>query len=279
MQTELASHYTQVGDTKIHYRSAGEGEVILFLHGFPTSAYLWRNIMLELASDFQVIAIDLPAYGKSDKRLKDSYSFRYYERILSQFLENLGIDKVTLGVHDLGGPIGLYWLVQNMDQVNRLLLFNTLVYPQFSWAVKLFGLAVRLPVLSNWLTSPNGIKRAMCLGVHHKERLSEEIIQAYQAPFQDTNARKALLKSAQRLSMKGFHEIAEKLPNFKRPVQIIYGEQDKILPNVSATMQRVQEDLPQANIVCLPDCGHFLQEDAPKQIAEQIGIFMKQENF
>ena len=89
------------------------------------------------------------------------------------------------------------------------------------------------------------------------------------------SGRKVLLKSVQRLSLKGFAEIEKKLPMFRGPVQIIYGENDKILPNVELTMKKVKEKLPQSNIVSLPDAGHFLQEDTPKKISNVISEFMK----
>ncbi|MEM6633159.1 MAG: alpha/beta fold hydrolase [Bacteroidota bacterium] len=276
MPPEVASAYIQVNDTKLHYLTAGEGEPILFIHGFPTSSYLWRNIVASLSHNFRVIAIDLPGYGKSDKKIEDSFSFRYYARILTGFLDQLGIDRITLGVHDVGGPIGLYWMVQHMERVDRLIVCNTLVYPNFSWAVKLFGLATVLPGINNWLTSPSGIKQTIRLGVYHKDQLKKEIIHAYQAPFLDKASRKVLLKSVQRLSLKGFGEIEKKLLEFKGPILLIYGEMDKILPKVGRTMQRVQEDLPQSRLISLPNCGHFLQEDAPELISEEILVFMEQ---
>lgn len=275
MKPIINSDFVQVEDQRIHYLSAGQGEVILLIHGFPTSAYLWRNIISGLASDYRVIAIDLPGYGKSDKKLTPSYSFRFYEKTISQFLAELKIDQITLGVHDFGGPVGLYWMVQNMDKVSRLILFNTLVYPQFSWAVKLFGLATMVPGVKNWLTSPKGIRGAMRFGVAQKENLTAEIIENYQAPFVNREAREVLLKSVQRLSIKGFHEIEQQLPNFKGPVKLIYGEADKILPHVAKTMERVRKDLPQADITSLPNCGHFLQEDEPVAIAAEVMAFMK----
>lgn len=273
--SNIKSKYIQINSTKIHYLIAGKGSPILLIHGFPTSAYLWRNILTGLSEKHQVIALDLPGYGKSDKKLDASYSFKYYNRILTGFLDALQLDQITLGVHDVGGPIGLYWLVQNMERVNRLILFNTLVFSKFSWAVKLFGLATILPLVKDWLTSPNGIKAAIRLGVYHKENLTEEIIKNYQSPFLDKNSRKALLRSVQRLSIKGYYEIEEKLPSFKGPVQIIYGENDKILPKVSDTMKKVKEQLPQAHIFSLPNCGHFLQEDEPQKISDAILAFMK----
>lgn len=167
-------------------------------------------------------------------------------------------------------------MVQNMERVNRLILFNTLVYPEFSWAVKLFALSTILPGIKDWLTSPSGIKKALQIGVYNKSKLTEDIIRNYQSPFLHKNSRKVLLKSVQRLSLKGFKEIEKKLHLFKGPIQIIYGEKDRILPKVSSTMKKVKENLPQSNIMSLPNCGHFLQEDSPKQISNIILEFMQE---
>lgn len=275
MDANITSAYTQVGDVKIHYLTAGEGEPVLLLHGWPTSAYLWRNILPIVAQNYQVIAMDLPGFGKSDKRLQDSFSFRYYDRVISGFLENLDIDKITLGVHDLGGPIGIYWLTQHMERVDRLILFNTLVYPKFSTAVKVFALATVLPIVKTVLTSPFGLKRAIYFGVNQKQKLNQEIIQNYQEPFTDKTSRKVLLKSIQRLSLKAYEEMSVKLKEFKGAVQILYGEKDKILPMVGDTMKRVKQDLPQSRVQSLPHCGHFLQEEEPEILGNAILEFMQ----
>ena len=274
MNPDIKSDFVEVEKVKLHYLHAGKGDPILLIHGFPTSSYLWRNIISELKDQFHVIAIDLPGYGKSDKNISDSFSFRYYSRIITGFLDQLKLDKITLGVHDVGGPIGLYWMVKNMQKVENLILFNTLVYPKFSWAVKLFGLATVTPFLKDWLTSPSGIKKAMKLGVFNDQKLNSGDFEAYQAPFYEKGNRKVLLKSVQRLSLKGFQEIEEKLHSFKGPIQVIYGEKDKILPNVGKTMKRVQENLPQTKIESIPNCGHFLQEDEPKKISRIMRDFL-----
>ena len=275
MHPAIESTYIEVDDKRIHYLSAGTGDPILLIHGFPTSSYLWRNIVAGLSEEYRIIAIDLPGYGKSVKRIEDSFSFRYYSRILTEFVNKLEIESVTLGVHDFGGPVGLFWMVQNMERVSRLILFNTLVYPKFSWAVKLFGLASLLPGVRDWLSSPNGVRAALKLGVFNKSNLTPEILNNYEAPFVDKPARKVLLKSVQRLSLKGFAEIEKKLPAFNGPVLIIYGEKDWILPKVSQTMKKVKQDLPQSNIISIPNCGHFLQEDAPAKISTSILDFMQ----
>jgi pimeloyl-ACP methyl ester carboxylesterase len=270
----ITSHFIEVQNTKLHYLSAGSGEPILCLHGWPTSAYLWRNIMPALAQTHQVIALDLPGFGRSDKPLDVSYSFTYYYKIIEAFTKKMGIKKTGLVVHDLGGPLGLLWAVRHPEKVSSLTLLNTLVYPEISWAAKLFVVATILPGIKSWMSSPTGIARAMRFGVHNKSNLTDEILAEYQAPFEGANERKALLKTPQKLSMKGFREIEKKLPQLKIPVCLIYGANDRILPDVAETMQRVKRDLPQAQLTELPNCGHFLQEDEPEKIGKLLAEFL-----
>ena len=87
--------------------------------------------------------------------------------------------------------------------------------------------------------------------------------------------RRVLLKAAQRLSPKGFKEIVEKLPEIKHPVRIIYGEDDRILPDVAKTMARVKTDIPHSILSSISNCGHFLQEEVAEELAREMLDFMK----
>ena len=134
----IQSHTVTVNDLNLHYLEAGDGNPILLLHGWPTSAYLWRNIMPKLAETHRVIALDLPGFGQSSKNPDDSYRYTYYERVIEAFLAHLAIDKIGLVVHDLGGPIGVFWGLRHPEKLTQLALLNTLIYGDFSWMVKLF---------------------------------------------------------------------------------------------------------------------------------------------
>ena len=269
----ITSHFVEVHDRKLHYLSAGSGEPILLLHGWPTSAYLWRNVMGPMSETHQVIALDLPGFGKSSKVPADSFSYTYHERMLEGFLDELGINKTGLVVHDLGGPIGIFWALRHPEKLSRLALLNTLVYPEFSRMVKLFVAASIVPGVRRWLSSRSGITWAMRFGVYNKANITQEVADNYTRPFDTWEARQALLKSASRLSPKGFKEITEKLPSLESPVRLIYGENDRILPNVGITMERVKQDVPHAELTSLPNCGHFLQEDEPEQIGRLLAEF------
>ncbi len=270
----ISSNFMTVNDIRLRYLEAGSGEVVLMIHGFPTSSYLWRNVMPKIAETHRAIAIDLPGYGKSDKPLDVSYSLNFYCDLLSGFMSGLGVEKINLVVHDLGGPIGVLWALRNQDKLHRLALLNTLVYPDFSWAVLLFTLAVKAPVLNHWLSSKRGIAAAMRIGVWNKDRLTASLLNNYQSPFATRDARSALLKSASNFSINAFKEMEAKLPELKVPVRAIYGENDRILPKVARTMTRIKQDVPHTQVTSLPNCGHFLQEDEPEKIGELLSAFM-----
>ncbi|MGB3051243.1 MAG: alpha/beta fold hydrolase [Polyangiales bacterium] len=268
------THHITVNNLRLHYVEAGSGPPVLLLHGFPTSSHLYRNIIPTLAKTHRVLAIDLPGYGLSDKPLDVTYDFDFYADVLDGFLHALDIGDTNLVVHDLGGPVGLYWALRNPGRVTRLTILNTLVYPETSWAVKLFLLALRTPILRDYIVSPKGIVAAMKLGVVHKERLNRAILTPYTAPFENAAARKALIKAGSGLSIQGLAQIAKGLPALKAPLRLIYGENDRVLPDIAQTMQRIQRAHPNAELTALPNCGHFLQEDEPERVAELISEFL-----
>ena len=271
---EIARRYITVDNIKLHYLEEGKGEVVLLLHGFPTSSYLYRNIIPTIAKTHRVIALDLPGFGKSDKPLTASYSMNFYVKVLSAFLEGLSIKSVNLVVHDLGGPIGLLWAVRNPMQLKRLVLMNTLVYSKVSWAVKLFVLSLRLPFARSWITSKSGIAWTMRLGIQNKERVNGILAENYQKPFLKKASQKALIKSSSNISIKAFQEIEENLSNLTMPVKVIYGVEDRILPKVGNTFKKIQRDLPNTEVTALMECGHFLQEDEPESVAKLLSEFL-----
>jgi haloalkane dehalogenase len=271
-----AGEFVEVEGLRLHYLEQGSGDPVLLLHGWPTSSHLYRNMLGILGEGNRAIALDLPGFGRSDKPLDASYSFRFHARMLEGFLDTLGIERTGLVVHDLGGPIGLYWAARHPERLSRLALLNTVVYARPSWAVVAFVAACRTPGLRSRLTSPAGLRRAMRFGVADRQRLSEDAIRAYQEPFRMKDARRALLKTATGLHPAGFREIEAWLPAVDVPVRIVYGERDRILPDVAKTMSRVSRDLPsEPEVTALADCGHFLQEERPTDVAAILAEFFR----
>ncbi len=275
----IESHEVSVEGLRLHYLEAGEGPPVLFLHGWPTSAQLWRHVLPRVGRTHRAIALDLPGFGRSDKPLDQRYSFGFFERTIDAFLRQLELDRVGLVVHDLGGPAGLYWAINHVDKVRELAILNTLCFPEMSWAVKAFVLATFIPGVRSYLSSPRGVAQAIRFGVVNKERITADVARIYSEPFEDGDARKALLKAGQGLSPRRFRELGEGLSKLEGiPVQLLYGERDRILPDVAKTMARLKMILPHAKLASIADCGHFLQEDRPDEVADVLADFFADGN-
>lgn len=263
----------QLDGLRLAYRDLGDGPPVLLLHGWPTSSFLWREVMRPIARANRVVALDLPGFGASDKPVGIRYSFDFFGRTLDLFLAHLGIDQLGLAVHDLGGPVGLHWALNRPSRLIKLALLNTLVYPEFSEAVKEFVRACATPGLREQITSPAGLESILRDGLADPAKLSPEVLAAVQEPFRTPETRRALADAGIGVSRKGFVQIARRLPALRIPVRVVYGSRDRVLPDVAATMARVKADLPQADVTTLPDCGHFLQEDAPEEVGALLARF------
>ena len=271
--TETDVKRVQVDGLTVAYRESGTGPLVLLLHGWPTSSLLWRDVMVPIARANRVVAIDLPGFGASDKPLDVRYNFAFFGRVLDLFLATLGITELGLAVHDLGGPIGLHWLLHGPGRVTKLALLNTLVYPEFSDAVKEFIRACAAPDASERVTSPSGLEEILRDGLADRASLPPETLAALLEPFRTPGSRRALAAAGIGVERRGFIAIAHKLPSLRVPVRIIYGERDRLLPDVATTMARIKADLPQAVVTALPERGHFIQFEAPEQVGDLLGRF------
>jgi pimeloyl-ACP methyl ester carboxylesterase len=261
----------------IAFREQGSGPPVLLLHGWPTSSFLWRNVMPPIARANRVVALDLPGFGGSDKPGGARYTFGFFEDAIDGFLAELGIDEVALAGHDLGGPVAVHWALDRQERVTRLALLNTLVYPEFSEAVMAFVKAATTPGVRERLTSPEGLEAAMRRGLADESKLTDELLAGVREPFQTDESRRSLADAGVGLEPEVFAEIARRLPSLRVPVRLVYGEQDRILPDVAETMARINRDVPDAQVTALPAAGHFLQEDAPEEVGELLARFFAAE--
>ena len=255
------------------YRELGSGPPVLLLHGWPTSSFLWRRVMPAIAERNRVLALDLPGFGASDKPLDVVYDFAFFERALDGFLAALGIDAVAVAGHDIGGPIAVHWALDRRERVPRIALLNTLVYPEFSEAVLEFVRVLNEPEARDRLTSPEGLAEAMRLGVADEGIVSDEVVAGVVEPFRSPDSRLALARAGIGLEPAEFVAIADRLPELDVPVRVLYGEQDRILPDIAQTVARLERELPQAKVTSLTNCGHFLQEEEPDRVGALLADF------
>jgi haloalkane dehalogenase len=122
------TQFIEVLGSKMAYVEAGEGDPILFLHGNPTSKYLWRNVMPWLEGQGHVIALDLIGMGESDKP-DIGYTFAEHSEYLDGFIEALGLEQITLVIHDWGSGLGFDYAQRHPDNVKGIAFMEAVVAP------------------------------------------------------------------------------------------------------------------------------------------------------
>ncbi len=261
------------GGMVLGYRELGDGPPVLLLHGWPTSSWLWRRVMVPIARTNRVIAMDLPGFGASDKPADGRYDFPDFERAVDGLLDRLDVDRVAVAGHDLGGPIAVHWALERPARVTAVALLNTLLYPEFSPEVVEFVTMLATPGPRERATSPEGLTELLRLGVADEAALPDDALAELLSPFADAAARLALARAGIGLRPATFADLAARLSTVDVPVRVVYGERDRLLPDVAETFARLGRDLPTARVTALPDCGHFVQEDAPDRVGELLAEF------
>ena len=268
-----SSEYIDLDGLQIHYRSAGTGPPIVFVHGYPTSSYVWRNIMPRLAESRFAVALDLPGFGLSDKPRNAPYTFEWQAAVFRRFIERLGLEKADLVVHDLGGPVALLWAVRNPERVGRIVILNTILTPEYTRKDELTHAflripgAVRLASLTEYWMARETLKKM----VYDKRTMTRDLVKAYFGPYASARDRRELLRAfIAPMSAPGrpeLTEIAERLPGLEGSVSIIVGEDD---PFTSEYMRQLQELLPNSKVNSIPNCGHLIQEDEPEELSRLL---------
>jgi haloalkane dehalogenase len=126
------SNFVEVDGSKIHYIDEGKGEPILFLHGNPTSSYLWRNIIPHLTDNARCIAPDLIGMGKSDK---PDIEYRFFDHVkyIEGFFDKMKLKNITLVVHDWGSGLGFHYGMRNEDKIRGIAFMEAILASTESW--------------------------------------------------------------------------------------------------------------------------------------------------
>jgi haloalkane dehalogenase len=267
--------------TSIAYTESGSGDPIVFLHGNPTSSYLWRNVIPHLTGLGRCIAPDLVGMGDSGPTSDGSYRFFDHARHLEALLEALEIaDRVTLVLHDWGGALGFDWARRHPSAVRAIAYMETIVRPlalsDFPAAVQPAFAALRSPAGEEMILEENFFVERILPGSIIRQ-LEPHELDEYRRPFQSRDRRLPTLIWPRELPIDGHpSDVAEAVSRYGQwladaPLPKLLIRADPGVLITDASLETCRQWPNQTETVVAGK--HFLQEDSPNEIGASIATW------
>ncbi|WP_226035861.1 alpha/beta fold hydrolase [Aquibacillus saliphilus] len=239
---------------------------IIFIHGFLSSQYSFRKMVPLLIDKFNLITIDLPPFGDSDRITKFTYSYSNLANIIVYFMNTKSIPSAYLVGHSMGGQIALTCAYHYPDRIKKLILLAPCSYlskaDRFSYLISWLPF---FPTLIKRLLYRKGVFETLRQCVYNESVITKDMLTTYIKPFLDNAIYLCLTKMVRDregdLDMKC-------LATIQTETFIFWGKKDEILP-VSIGYKLVQ-DLPAAELCTFDYAGHLLPEEVPNIICDRI---------
>jgi len=273
--------FFMVNGVKTFALDYGSGEVVFCIHGVPTSSFLYRKVLQELATKgFRGVCVDLPGLGLTERPADFEYSFPNFAHFLAQATDKMGINKYHLVVHDIGGPIGFALAAENKEKILSLTILNTWIdvvnfqkpLPMRPFEKPVLGEAELMAI-----QHPSWHWMFTTVGVLDAAGISKEEIYAYVDLLKHEDDGAAFLKIMRNFDhSEAFRDLClQAVQQVSYPVQAIWGAEDDGLKYDRYGLEiKEAASLPE---VYKLKAKHLLQEEQWKTIAEMIAVLAHQE--
>lgn len=277
------SQFTEINNVKIHYKSYGQGEpAFILLHGFLASTFSWRELYDDLANNGSVVAFDRAGFGLTERPLEwqgaNPYDADSQIAVTIGLMDELNLSEGVLVGNSAGGAIALLTALRHPDRVSALILLDPAVYNDASaptW-IKPFLNLPQIDRIGPYLV--RGIQKwGLNLGKsawYDPSKISPQTWEGSTLPLKAENWDRGLWEFT--LASKPT-QLADYLSQITIPVLVITGENDRIVPAEQSI--RLSKELPNAELVVIPQCGHVPHEECPTAVLEAINDFLLANNI
>src|SRR5688572_28582467 len=252
----LPGRLLTIGGLRVFHHRTGRGRPLLLVHGYTMSHYAWRRVIPALADEHDVIAVDLPGFGESDR--PDPTEYRYdaagFMETLLAVLDSLRIERATFVGHSMGGAASLYTAARRPERVERLVLVDPLVYP---FAMPPEGRVLGLPFVGDWafrhLATRGLTRRVMLKQIYGDPSLvTEEWVDYVWERMNRPGGMAAASASLRFVADPGM--VTRSVRAVRAPTLITWGEEDRLFP--SAWARRLSVDIAGSEVAITPNRGH-----------------------
>jgi len=256
---------------RMHYIDEGSGRPILLCHGNPTWSFLYRGIVTRLRDRFRCVAIDYLGFGLSGRPEDYGYTIEEHVRTVGELVDQLALDQFIVMGQDWGGPIGTAVASGRADRVSGIVLGNTWFWPA-ALRFRLFSRVMSTRWMQRKIIEENFfveklMPRAMTKELSAAEKDHYRDVQPTPAARQGVAEMPKQIVAAQPLLERLSREVPAKLGS--KPALFAWGMKDfGFRPSM---LRRMRVTFPDHVLVELPNAKHYIQEDAPAEIAEAIG--------
>lgn len=276
----FTTKFIQTDNYRIAYVDQGQSDkIILFLHGLGSYIPAWKFNIQELKKYFRCIAIDLPGFGKSDKKIH-SGTMEFYSSIVFDFLKSIGVDKINLVGHSMGGQIAINCALNFPELVDKLILIAPAGFEKFTEEEIQIIKSITTP--ESFLTNDiNQIRANYKTSFYNFPAEAEFLIEDRMKISEDDEFFNYCATISNSISGMIEQPIFDKLKNIKQKTLVIFGRNDSLIPNKYLHRTTTEEiaktgcaEIPDSTLSLLDECGHFAQIEKANQVNQVIKNFL-----
>lgn len=270
------SHFVNVDGARVHYQEFGDAAKppMILIHGYTASVYVWKTAAPMLAAaGFRVIAVDLLGFGYSEKPAWFDYSIQGQARIMSRFMNRLGIGRAIIIGSSYGGAVALNLTLDNPEYVEKLVLVDAVCNdePTSHPILKLASVRGLGEAITPFLVDSKAFLRFRMQGTlakanHHM--ITEERIESIRRPLYAADGHHSVLATSRNWHADRLEQDAHLI---NQPTLIIWGDQDNVIPIKNG--YKLHQEILNSRFVILKDCGHVPQEEKSEIFTELVSEF------
>ncbi len=250
-------------------------EAVVFVHGNPGSGADWEPLLAAVGARRRAVAWDAPGFGAAEGPAGFVQSVDAHADFIGRALDELGVERAHLVLHDFGGPWGLRWAAAHPERFASAVLLGTGALSGYRWHA--LARVWRAPVVGElFMATTTGTGLRLLLRRGQRRPLPRAFVDRMYADF-DRSTRRAVLdlyRSVPDVGAAG-EELAAALAPLDRPALVLWGRRDPYLPVKHAERQRAA--FPRAEVVVLDDAGHWPFVDRPREVAARVTAFLERQ--